>query len=508
MVGQSAGNYRLTRRIGQGGMGAVYVGEHPVIGRRVAVKVLLPERARDQEMVGRFFNEARAASAIHHPGIVEVLDFGTLPSGVPYIVMELLEGESLTARIERDGRLEPQVAVDLGVQAASALGAAHAQGIVHRDLKPDNLFLVEDPQGAGRARIKILDFGIAKLTGGAESELPSVRTRTGAILGTPIYMSPEQCRGGRAVDHRADQYALGVILFEMVCGTPPFGSSIPGDLIHSHITERPPSPRLRNPEVSPALDATILRALEKDPGQRFQNMAELAEALRIRPARDAGAPRVGRDSPTVVAPIRSAPARPTPARPPPARSRTPVVAPPRRRFRVLPLAVGVLVLAAAGGVVAVAVRPWKQSAPAHVEEPASPARSVPAPAAASERPASAAPVPAAPVPPAPEPPSPRSVSVRVTSRPAGARLTRESDGAILGVTPFEGSLPARPGRDRLKVDRAGYVVERVVFPLDEDVDLTVSLEPSTSLRKAQAPVPSPVRGGGLGKGQASRDATP
>src|SRR6185503_3389091 len=164
MVGQSVGTYRITKLLGEGGMGAVYLAEHPGIGRRVAVKVLLEYLARDQEMVSRFFNEARAANAVHHPGIVEVLDFGTLPSGASYIVMEFLEGESLGARMLRLGQLPVADGVDIAVQAALALGAAHAQSIIHRDLKPDNLYLIPNPKAPGHERVKMLDFGIAKLS--------------------------------------------------------------------------------------------------------------------------------------------------------------------------------------------------------------------------------------------------------------------------------------------------------------------------------------------------------
>jgi eukaryotic-like serine/threonine-protein kinase len=219
MIGQNFGNYRVTRLIGEGGMGVVYVAEHASIGRRAAVKVLRPGLTEDVEITKRFFNEARAANAIRHPGIVEVFDSGTLPSGVAYLVMELLEGESLAARLRRLGRLELTEARAIGVQTASALGAAHAAGIVHRDLKPDNLFLVRDYRDVSGENVKVLDFGIAKL-GIGTSRSVSVKTRTGSVTGTPAYMSPEQCRGTKEVDHRTDIYALGVILYEMVAGRP------------------------------------------------------------------------------------------------------------------------------------------------------------------------------------------------------------------------------------------------------------------------------------------------
>src|SRR5207245_1864969 len=202
MIGQQFGNYRVLSLLGEGGMGAVYLAEHPGIGRRVAVKVLHKQYTTDEQLLGRLLNEARAANAIRHPNIIEILDSGMRPDGTPFLVMELLEGESLGARIRRVGRLPIREAVEFTYQTASALGAAHKKGIVHRDLKPDNLFVVADPHGVLPERIKVLDFGIAKLQQPQPGD--SVKTRTGTLMGTPIYMSPEQCRGTRTVDHRSD----------------------------------------------------------------------------------------------------------------------------------------------------------------------------------------------------------------------------------------------------------------------------------------------------------------
>ena len=278
MIGQSIGNYRVTRLLGEGGMGMVYLAEHPTLGRRAAVKVLHPDLAASHEMIERLFNEARAANAIGHPGIVEVSDLGLLPSGTPYIVMEFLEGQSLGARMNQGGRLSLRAALEIADQAASAVGAAHAKGIIHRDLKPDNLFLTPDPQWPGRERLKVLDFGIAKLAQ-RPATAGDVRTRTGAILGTPRYMSPEQCRDSREVDHRTDIYSLGVILYEMLAGTPPFVSSSWGEMAHMHIGVKPPDLRELVPELPLAIERAVARALEKEPDARFQSMAELRQAL-------------------------------------------------------------------------------------------------------------------------------------------------------------------------------------------------------------------------------------
>jgi eukaryotic-like serine/threonine-protein kinase len=190
-------------------MGKVYLAQHPAIGRRTAIKVLHPNLAGDPAAVSRFFAEARASNAIRHPNIVEIFDSGTLDTGAPYIIMEHLEGETLAARMVAGLALGR--ALDFACQAASALAAAHAQQIVHRDLKPENLFVVPDPRVPGRELVKVLDFGVAKLA--ERLEEPAYRTRSGSLVGTPRYMSPEQCLGETQIDARSDIYSLG--------GTPP-----------------------------------------------------------------------------------------------------------------------------------------------------------------------------------------------------------------------------------------------------------------------------------------------
>src|SRR6478735_9524748 len=217
LEGTTVGAYRILQRIGAGGMGEVWLAEHAMLGRRAAVKVLLPEFSMKQEIVTRFFNEARAATAIADPGIVQIFDFGHHVDGTAYIVMELLDGEPLDKRLARNGALPVTDALRIMRQVASSLGAAHARGIVHRDLKPENIFLIRDPEVPGGERAKILDFGIAKLIG--ENQ---VKTQTSVVMGTPGYMSPEQCRGAGKVDERADIYALGCVLFAAIAGRPPF----------------------------------------------------------------------------------------------------------------------------------------------------------------------------------------------------------------------------------------------------------------------------------------------
>ncbi|MFL5305827.1 MAG: serine/threonine-protein kinase [Polyangia bacterium] len=278
MIGERVNNYEVRSVLGEGGMGAVYLAEHPFMGRKAAIKVLRPELAQDPSLVERFMNEARAANAIHHPNIIDIIDVGLLPSGIPYMMMEFLDGESLARRIER-GRLSVAEAVDVATQTAWALQAAHAKEIVHRDLKPDNLFLVPDDGRPFGARVKVLDFGIAKLRG--ELSGGGAKTQTGSVMGTPPYMSPEQCRGlTEEIDHRTDIYALGIILYEMLVGAPPFMSAGWGDVVLMHVTKPVPPPRDKNPAVSPELEAVILKALAKRSDDRWSSMDELDAALR------------------------------------------------------------------------------------------------------------------------------------------------------------------------------------------------------------------------------------
>lgn len=274
--GTSIGPYRIVRKLGEGGMGAVWLGEHTLLGRRAAIKVLLREFSAKQEIVQRFFNEARAVTAIADPGIVQVFDFGYHVDGSAFLVMEVLEGEAMDARLRRIGRFTPVDAVRLMAQIATSLGAAHGKGVVHRDLKPENIFIVGDPAVTGGERSKILDFGIAKLAG---DEPGKIKTRTGIVMGTPVYMSPEQCRGMSNIDARSDIYALGCVLFTMLCGRPPFEAEGSGDLIIAHVRDTPPTPSTVAPGIPPELDAVVLRCLAKDPAQRFQSTAELVHAL-------------------------------------------------------------------------------------------------------------------------------------------------------------------------------------------------------------------------------------
>ncbi len=270
------GQYKILRTLGAGGMGTVYLGEHLLLGRRAAIKTLLPALSVHREIVERFFTEAKAISAISDPGVVQIFDFGYHVDGTAYIVMEHLEGESLQARLDRVGKLPLAEALRLGRQIASSLGAAHARGIIHRDLKPANVFIIRDSEAQGGERTKILDFGICKLTNKQPND--GSITEAGTMLGTPVYMSPEQCRGGD-VDQRTDVYSVGCGLFHMLTGRPPFDCESVADFIASHLREDPPAPSECAPELSPAVDKVVMRCVAKNPNDRFQSMAELAVAL-------------------------------------------------------------------------------------------------------------------------------------------------------------------------------------------------------------------------------------
>ena len=289
--GESIGNYRLLGKLGSGGMGVVYAAEHVLLGRRAAIKFLRPEVTSDATIVERFFTEARAASSVRHPGIVEIYDFG-YHDKLAYLVMEYLDGETLRTCLRAEGRITPERAVPIALHIASALEAAHSAGVVHRDLKPDNVFLAKAtaPDLSRKTqqlligpRVCILDFGVAKLVRNEGESNPNITT-SDVVVGTPTFMSPEQCRGGGNVDGRADLYALGCILYAMLCARPPFVGSGSGEVLAQHIYQAPDPPRWYAPDISAELEGIILRLLEKDAAMRVQSMRELAADLtRIKP---------------------------------------------------------------------------------------------------------------------------------------------------------------------------------------------------------------------------------
>ena len=445
LIGLKLGEYELRSRIGVGGMGLVYDGIQPLIGKRVAVKVLRPELAHSSEQVARLLAEARAVNAIRHRGIIDIFGFGQLPDGRQYIVMEYLDGQPLDAILAEKGRLPVPEALSLLDEVLAALGAAHGAGVVHRDLKPSNIFLVRQPDGT--RYVKLLDFGLAK-----RGEGPTVRTaqtRTDMVVGTPEYMAPEQARG-QSVGPMTDLYAMGVVTFEIITGRLPFIGSSPVDLLMKHVEARPPRPSEFVPDLPPAVDAFILQMLTKDPETRPGS----ADALRQHLSKLRRTLRATRTNPTAPAPVEPAPPKPAVAvSDADARRPTTQVPPPvppddlmvpqeetSSLRRLVPIAVGAAVLFAAVGVV-IATRGGSEAPPpvVAVATPPPPAPKVeptpppPAPEVVAAPVQEPAPVPVVEEPPPakPVPPAVKAVAVKtVRDVPAPKRTESSSESAV------------------------------------------------------------------------------
>jgi serine/threonine-protein kinase len=274
-VGAEVDRYKIVRRIGRGGMGAVYEARHAKLGRRIAVKFLLPDLVAREDYLRRFENEAVAAGGLEHPNLVAVLDLGRAPDGAPYLVMEYLHGEDCARLVRRRGALPVRRAVNIVLQACRGVAVAHAARVVHRDLKPENLFLSD--AGDGGDLVKVLDFGIAKLR--FSDAQGDALTRTGAPLGTANYMSPEQVRGARDVDVRTDVWSLGVVLYELLSGRKPFHGNHALGVMHQILHEQPPRIDTLRPGLPVALVAAVDIALRKEPDERFPTMRDMIAAL-------------------------------------------------------------------------------------------------------------------------------------------------------------------------------------------------------------------------------------
>jgi serine/threonine protein kinase len=483
MLGKTIGNYIVRHKLGEGGMGSVYFAEHPSIGKRVALKVLHPDFASDPEIVSRFFNEAKAVNDIQHPNIIDIIDFGTIAPATPadhplvYFIMEYIEGVSLTDLIKREAPLSPDRAVTIALQIADALAASHRNGVIHRDLKPDNVMLVS--RGRQRDFVKLLDFGIAKLTDGAAS---THRTRTGTVMGTPQYMSPEQCDGHGHIDHRADVYALGIVLYQMLTGRVPFGGDGLGEVLIQQMTKPPLAPSLIAPHIPEHLELVVLKALEKRPDDRFQHIDEMMPALqdpvhyvathggrasflRSPVVREPGAA----GSRTAIATLTAAPDPiPTTLSGSASQLVAPPTAAPRKRFPVgFGLAVALFVGAIAAGVIFqgnAPPAPATQPLPASKPDPAGPGA---APVQPDPAPRVTAPV--------AEPRPRRPVRLNVNSTPPGASVT--IDGEVRGKTPYAGELARRDAPIELQLTLAGYLPVTRKIALDGNVVLTLTLEP-------------------------------
>jgi eukaryotic-like serine/threonine-protein kinase len=456
-----AGRYRILRKIGDGGMGAVYEAEHAMLGRRVAVKVLRAQFAHDAEVVRRFMNEARAAAMLAHRNIIECTDVGQHDDGSPFLVLSFLEGRSLADDIAEHGPLPIGRAVRIVTQICAALSAAHAKGIVHRDMKPDNVFL-ETGDDLPPDHVRVLDFGISKFSSSATMG----GTKTGSMLGTPFYMSPEQISDSSKVDHRTDVYSVGAILFELLAGGAPFQAATFPGLVMKIVGEPLPEIREVRPDVPEALGAVIRRAMAKSADHRIESMAKLAEAL---------APFASMDEPPeVIEAVRSSRASETPIQgsPPGAavefddtmlaasgvRGKSEGAAGPRRAR--LGIALGAVALLLGG--VAIWAGTSRGTEPTREEAPAGAAP-------AAEAPAEAPPV------------APKTVKVQVTAPHDGAFAV------VRGTTyplPCDVEIEAGTAPELVEVGAPEHVSRRYGVNLGESRTLYVQLDRGRGVRVA------------------------
>lgn len=457
---KTLGPYRIVRQLGQGGMGVVYEAVHEKISRRVAIKLLRKEYAHDSEVGQRFINEARAANLIEHPALVQISEFGQLPDGSTYLVMELLKGENLASRLRRVGTLPLPLVLRIGSQLAEALCAAHEKRIVHRDLKPENVMLVPDSAVAGGERVKLLDFGIAKLAEGGPN-----RTATSAVIGTPKYMSPEQARGAGRVDEKTDVYALGVMLFELLSGRPPFHGQ-PGELIAQHLFAPPPPLASLVPSIPPVIAELVAWLLEKDSTKRptmGEAHRELQEQLSHCREQELAPTNVLPISDQALPPIKdystlgSSASQPASTR---ARTRAPLIA----------VGVAVAVLGIGGWMVlrGDSGSTQKVATPAKVDAPPTPAAATaggdqksPGTDPAAQRP---------------------RWSIKTT--PSAAQVLRAADQHAVGETPWSFEPPAGSGEQVFIVRLRGYQDQILRFRDSTSSEQSLTLERKGEAKKA------------------------
>jgi serine/threonine-protein kinase len=492
MLGQLlAGRYLIQRKLGEGGMGAVYLATHNVLEKQVALKVLHGEFARKSDLVERFMQEAKAASRIRHENVIDISDFGTTPEGLVFFAMELLQGHDLHEEIARArlaGQLLPwQRSKRIFLQICAALSAAHALGIIHRDLKPENIYLVEflgEPDF-----VKLLDFGIAKLTEVADGDRKL--TRTGMLFGTPEYMSPEQARGD-AVDARVDVYAMGCILFQLVTGRVPFEAENFMGVLSLHLTQPPPTipPEVFDSIGAPrALAQVIDRALAKDRNQRFATIDELSRAVRAASGDKLTGPVVTQGN--VAAPPSTATFGRVKTQWTGNLSVPEVEAVAPRGKSRLPLLIGAVLLVA-GAAVASAVVVTRGSSPGDAANAARPG-AVPLGDAANAAKPGAVPLgdaanaakPLAPTPPAAAitPPAETAplaferAEIHLDSNPSGAEIRDPATGKLLGRTPRTFLVPASHVPRQFALHHKGYVDSIVeIIPEKDKIELTAPLQ--------------------------------
>jgi serine/threonine-protein kinase len=468
--GTRVGDFVIDGPLGTGAFGQVYAATHHLIGKAAAVKVLARRYSGDPQVVSRFMAEARAVNAIAHRNIVDIFDFGTLDDGRPFFIMEFLDGEPLDVVIRRDGSLVLADVEAIARGLGRALDAAHAKGVIHRDLKPANVFLLRDDEG--RALPKLLDFGIAKLVDAPPWS--EHQTQTGAAIGTPAYMSPEQCLG-QPIDHRTDVYALGVLFYQLLTGRLPFHAESTVELLMKHVAEPPPRPSSVRPGLPAAADEALHQLLAKERDQRPASagaavdllLGALADASEARPPFDP--PELGPTAdPTGYAPTLASGSRPDGAGsgPPPAGPR---LQPGRLAFAVLLLA---------GATVA---GTWLVGRPRPAGPPAADAVSGSrAGAASTEVGARAADEEAIPAPPS------ATIRVRVRGEPEGARII-DAHGETIGAVPAEIDIARGDVGIRWRVEADGFVPTTHTFTPNEDLELDVELERVPAPRRRSKP---------------------
>jgi serine/threonine-protein kinase len=471
LVGRTLdGRYRIESVLGEGGMGLVYRARHAMLNKPLAIKVLKPEVSKDAEVMQRFQQEAQSASAIGSQHIIDISDFGALPDGSTYFVMEFLDGVSLTKALEMERPMRTERIVRVGKQICEALGAAHERSIVHRDLKPDNIYLVK--RGHDTDFVKVLDFGIAKV-GGASSKL----TKAGQVFGTPHYMSPEQCAGAN-VDQRTDIYALGVILYEMASGRVPFDADNLMGILTKHMYEKPIAPHELPPpvEVSPGLEAVIMKCLEKSTEARYHTMADVAADLDAiaggatpravvdavdrasMPQRADGTGRM--INPTTNSAIAMGVGE------------APAVPEPKSKLPMILGVVGLLVVIGLGGGLYVGTRP----PPATVAPPTTVAIAPPPTVATPPPPTTTAESGTGTGTGTAPPPStaPAVAPVHITSTPEGAEVL--INGALVNTTPCDFPRPTGSEIVQLTVRSAGYQDRTIALTAFGDPNVSVVLE--------------------------------
>jgi eukaryotic-like serine/threonine-protein kinase len=506
VAGQSFGNFQVVRLLGEGGFGEVYEAENPFLQRRAAIKVLHTGMVQDPELVRRFLNEARAASAIRHPNIIDVFDAGVTPEGEPYILMEFLEGDSLQKVLLERGRIPLRTVQEIARQAGSALAAAHAAGIVHRDLKPENVFLIPDEGMPMGFRAKVLDFGIAKVKH-RDDQNSTMKTQAGLLMGSPAYMSPEQCRDSSDVDLRTDIYSMAIMVYEMLAGVTPFASKSATEMLVMQIMADPPPLRQQVSDVPDYVEQAVMRALAKDREARYGSVDYFVGALHgTHPALTAqGSAAAGMDGPPsgsiysthgfgyqrTPAPVRvdnfasrvgltpgpvlvpsptittlsHATGEASPSHLPSESDFDLEAVKPKRWPLVL-----VLGAVAAAVVLFLVFRPTGQPA-APVSGAAGAQKALPS--AASE--------------------SSPTVVVRIQSSPAGANVIDDKDQSAVGMTPLQKSYPRGNGTTGLILRLAGYKDKSIAVALDGNSSTTVELERIEAATAQVAPKPATTR---------------